>query len=96
MPQKFFYISEIAALLGYSKQWTGTLLRRGDIPGERIGKGRWRVQQVILKEYAKKNNISLDWDRLEQVREERRARREAAITEHKAQQQEIADQFPMI
>lgn len=94
MPQMFFYISEIAALLGWSKQWTGTKLRRGEIPGERIGKGRWRVRQVVLKEFARTHDISLDWDALHQLQEQRKSSREAASAAHRAALEKPKDADP--
>jgi len=72
----FYYLGEVAALLGWSEQWTGTQLRRGFIPAERVGaRGRWRVRRVALHEFAEREAVQLNWDALRRLQEKRAATR---------------------
>lgn len=64
MARNFYYVREAAALLGCTTQLVTRRIHLGDIPAGRIGKGRWRIYQQDILDYAKKHGIVLNFNAL--------------------------------
>jgi len=60
---KFLRASEVAALIGCSTQWVGALVMEGELESHRLRPLGWhRIPAASLEEYAKRNDIRIDWE----------------------------------
>lgn len=76
MARQYLKTSEVAAMLGVSVQYVARQFRSGHLPGERKKeRGMWRIRRSVLREYAEKAGLKLDWKALERLRERREERR---------------------
>lgn len=84
MARSFFYSTEAAALLGWSTQWLGRKIHRGELPATRFRQGRWRITRQALSDFAVKEGIVLDWDAFAEIQKQRDAARLARSQQAKA------------
>lgn len=66
MRRNFYYVREVAALLGCTTQLVTRRIHEGEIEASRIGNGRWRVGVRFLRAYAKEHKIDLNWEALKE------------------------------
>lgn len=66
--RQYVRTSEVAALLGCSKQYVIRLIKSGDLASHQIGEKGWhRVSVNSLRRYAGARRIPLDFDVLDQA-----------------------------